>query len=187
MILLSKKIFAAEPVGAAFTALGSWFMLSLYEASGGELLGILFGAVNNSAWEHCKTLLLPYLIWSILELLSFKPQVRRFTVAKTASLYALGLLYLLLTTFGASSTPAAAVSIAAAFISSILLYASPLKLQKLFTPAVVLLFVFFALYFSLTPFPPRHPLFYDSQSGMYGIIPKHYDYGAAALDTMYGM
>ena len=116
MILLSKKIFAAEPVGAAFTALGSWFMLSLYKASGGELLGILFGAVNNSAWEHCKTLLLPYLIWSILELLSFKPQVRHFTVAKTASLYALGLLYLLLKAFGASSTPAAAVSIAAAFI-----------------------------------------------------------------------
>lgn len=182
-----KKLSAAELGGAAFTALCSLFMLQLYELSGRELLGILFGAVNGSAWEHCKTLLLPYFIWSVLELLSLRPPAYRFTVIKTASLYALGAVCLLLRTAGVSEIISAAAAVAAAVVITLALYASGLKLHGLFTPAVVLVFLFFALYFSLTPFPPHHPLFYDNKSGMYGIIPKHLDYGAAALDSMYGM
>lgn len=186
-MLLLKKMTAAELGGAAFTALCSIFMLHLYDLSGRELIGILFGAVNSSAWEHCKTLLLPYFIWSVLELLSLRPPAHCFTVIKAASLYALGGIYLLLKLPGVTDFVSAAAAIAAAVAVTIVLSASSVDLSKLFTAAVVMLFAFFALYFSLTPFPPRHPLFFDNESGMYGIIPKHFDYGAAALDTMYGM
>ena len=64
-----KKILLLEAAGGVFTAAASLFMQHLYSLSGQELLGILFGAVNGSVWEACKTLLFPFLIWALLEAL----------------------------------------------------------------------------------------------------------------------
>ena len=159
-------------------------MRRLYDWTDGELLGILFGSVNGSAWELCKTLLLPFLIWSLLELLTLRFSFHRFAVAKTAALYALGALYLLLSKL-AGGTAAGIIAVIGAFALSFLLYSSSARLRGLFAPALALLFLFVALYFSFTPFPPRHEFFRDGATGMYGIIPKHFDYGAAALDASY--
>ena len=184
MILRKKYLFAAL-LGAAFTLTGSALLQRLYAAVGGELLGILFGAVNGSIWESAKTLLLPYLIWSVLEVMSLRLPLHRFTVVKALSLYALGGAYLLLQTGGVGAVPSAVLSVMTAFTLSVGLHLSPLSLRGWFAPAVAALFLFLALYFSLTPFPPHHPIFRDPATGMYGIIPRHFDYGAAALDTLY--
>ena len=91
---MDRKLLFLEIAGGAFVACGSLFMRQLYTLCGGELLGILFGAVNGSMWEACKTLLLPYLLWAVLETLTLRLRVHRFTVVKALALYRLGFDYL---------------------------------------------------------------------------------------------
>ncbi len=165
---MEKKLISAEISGGGFVALCSIFMRRLYTLNGGELIGILFGAVNNSPWETAKTLLLPYLVWALLELMAVKPRVCRFTAAKTAGLYLLGAVYLSLSLL-LPEPLAAAVGVCAAFMLPLWLYRTALPLQRLFALSVCLLFLFVALYFSLTPFAPHLALFRDAETGMYGI------------------
>ncbi len=165
---MDRKLLFLEIAGGAFVACGSLFMRQLYTLCGGELLGILFGAVNGSMWEACKTLLLPYLLWAVLETLTLRLRVHRFTVVKALALYT-----------------ASAVAVAAATLWSLFLYHAGVPLRWLFAPSLVLLFLFAALYCSLTPFPPHTALFFDKATGMYGIIPRSYDCGAAALGAFF--
>ena len=173
---MAKKIIPLECGGFLFVLAASAFMRRLYEWNNHELLGILFGAVNGSIWESCKTLLLPYLLWGLIEILAVRVSLYRFTVAKTAGLYLLGVLYLALRLCGMHGAVAAVLSLAAGFAVSSALYGSNLHLRELFAPAIALLFLFVALYFSLTPFPPKTALFLDPATGMYGIIPEHLDF-----------
>ena len=180
-----KKILLLEAAGGVFTAAASLFMQHLYSLRGQELLGILFGAVNGSVWEACKTLLFPFLIWALLEALIYRMAVYKYTAAKTISLYALGVLYLFLRQTALNPHIAAAVSVSAAIALSVILYTSPLPLQKLFVPSLLFLFLFISMYFSLTPFAPHLKVFRDPETGLYGILPRHFDYGAFVFDSMY--
>ena len=158
-----------EAAGAAFIGTAAPVTTALYAFFDGELIGILFGAVNGSVWERCKTLLLAYLIWAILEALTLKLEVRRFTVAKAAALYALGAIYIMLCTAHVERHVAAAVAVIAALGLSFLLYGSSLPLRRFFAPALIMLFLFIALYFSLTPFAPENEIFRDPETGLFGI------------------
>ena len=185
----TKYLTELEMGGILFCFLVSVLMKQLYALTDGHLIGVLFGAVNNSVWEQTKTLLLPYLLWGLLELLSVQPSMKRLTAAKTLSLYLLGGLLcgggLLLRPCGAAANTAfslAAVTFCSLF--SLWLYRSPLYLKNLFAPCVLLLFLFVSLYFSFTPFPPQLALFRDDETGMFGIIPIYMDKGAAILDAL---
>lgn len=185
----TKYLTELEMGGILFCFLVSVLMKQLYALTDGHLIGVLFGAVNNSVWEQTKTLLLPYLLWGLLELLSVQPSMKRLTAAKTLSLYLLGGLLcgggLLLRPCGAAANTAfslAAVTFCSLF--SLWLYRSPLYLKILFAPCVLLLFLFVSLYFSFTPFPPQLALFRDDETGMFGIIPIYMDKGAVILDAL---
>lgn len=185
----TKYLTELEMGGILFCFLVSILMKQFYALTDGHLIGVLFGAVNNSVWEQTKTLLLPYLLWGLLELLSVQPSMKRLTAAKTLSLYLLGGLLcgggLLLRPCGAAANTAfslAAVTFCSLF--SLWLYRSPLYLKNLFAPCVLLLFLFVSLYFSFTPFPPQLALFRDDETGMFGIIPIYMDKGAVILDAL---
>ena len=185
----TKYLTELEMGGILFCFLVSVLMKQLYALTDGHLIGVLFGAVNNSVWEQTKTLLLPYLLWGLLELLSVQPSMKRLTAAKTLSLYLLGGLLcgggLLLRPCGAAANTAfslAAVTFCSLF--SLWLYRSPLYLKNLFAPCVLLLFLFVSLYFSFTPFPPQLALFRDDETGMFGIIPIYMNKGAVILDAL---
>lgn len=185
----TKYLTELEMGGILFCFLVSVLMKQLYALTDGHLIGVLFGAVNNSVWEQTKTLLLPYLLWGLLELLSVQPSMKRLTAAKTLSLYLLGGLLcgggLLLRPCGVAANTAfslAAVTFCSLF--SLWLYRSPLYLKNLFAPCVLLLFLFVSLYFSFTPFPPQLALFRDDETGMFGIIPIYMDKGAVILDAL---
>ena len=181
---MNRKLCILELLGGAFVAAGAAFMRRLFALNNGMLLGILFGAVNGSDWELTKTLLLPYLLWALLEALVLRLRFHRFTVAKTAALYLLGVVSLLLRLGGAGGVWADILPVAAALAASYAFYCSPLPLRWLFAPSLVLLFLFVSLFVSLTPFPPRFVSFCDRATGMYGLLPRCYDYGASALDTL---
>ena len=184
----SKAMIIMEISGMIFVLLSSLFMSKLNDLCGGNLVGMMFGSVNQSIWESCKTLLLPYLIWGMIELLSLSVHMHRFTVAKTISLFFLGITYIGVRLIYGYDKPcifAAVICVTAGYALSFFLYNSKFDLSTLFPVSVFLLFLFWALYFSFTPFPPKNLIFLDPQTGIYGIIPAHFDLGAAELDAIY--
>ncbi len=184
----SKAMIIMEISGMIFVLLSSIFMSKLNDLCGGSLVGMMFGSVNQSIWESCKTLLFPYLIWGMIELLSLSVHMHSFTVAKTISLFFLGIAYTgsrLIYGYDKPCFFAAVICVTAAFALSFLLCNSKFDLSALFPVSVFLLFLFWALYFSFTPFPPKNIIFLDPQTGIYGIIPAHFDLGAAELDAIY--
>ena len=160
----NKKYLLLEAAGGLFIAAASAFMQHLYSLSGQELLGILFGAVNGSVWEACKTLLLPFFIWALLEALIYRTAIYKYTASKTISLYTLGALYILLRQTALSPQFSAAVSVAAAVSLSVFLYISPLPLQILSRGCATGLF--FRANIPVPPTAPRPP------SGSFGSGPE---------------
>ena len=167
-----------ETVGVVFCTLFRLFTLRLYDWCDGDLLGVLFGAVNNSIWEQNKTTFLAVFLWGMLEILIFRYSMKRLTVAKTISLYVSGIMLL----FGGSIYICVPVLLCSAVLT-VWLFQSNLYLKNLFAPCVFLLFLFLSFYFCLTPFPPHFCLFEDAETHFYGIIPAYIDKGAAILSN----
>ena len=191
---MKKSMMKLEIGGIFFIFILSVFMQNLHSLCNRELIGVLFGAVNDSIWETAKTLLLPYALWSMIELLCLRPPFRKFVTAKVISLYYLGISYILLclvlSFFGSRGDfmpefVSAVFSVCTALFLSYKLLFSRLPLKQLFLPSFFMFLLFAALYFSLTPFPPNVYIFEDRATGLYGIIPKHIDAGAIALDAIY--
>lgn len=171
LLTLPRMELAGVPVCAAAALL----LRKLYDFCGGELVGIMFGSVNASPWEECKTLLLPYFLWAMLELLCLKPSLRRFTVSKTAGIYALAALFLgaraVLPASSAQPYNTLAALLCLAFCAIITghLLKSRLCLSVLFAPSLSLLLLLAAFYFCFTPFPPDLPIFVDPNTQISGI------------------
>lgn len=190
---MQKKLIATEIGGIVFGAVLSLFLQNLHTLSDRGLIGVLFGAVNNSIWETLKTLLLPYLLWAMLEVLCIKPRFHKFAAAKIICLYVTGVVFIglelvlsLFSTGGdAAAFAAVVVCLVFAAVLSEKLYFSLLELEKLFVPLAFMLLLFVAFFCSFTPFPPHNIIFEDRATGLYGIIPEYIDKGASALDAIY--
>lgn len=191
---MKDRLKKFEIAGILFVIILSIFLQNLFNLTDRNLIGVMFGSVNNSIWEFTKTLLLPYFLWSMIELLSVRTPFRRFVVSKTVSLYFLGLSYILITlvtnllglcTNALPELVAAAVCVAMAQFLSMRLIRSNFNTQNLYYPSIFLLLLFIALFLSFTVFPPEMYIFKDRETGLYGIIPEYIDKGAIALDTFY--
>lgn len=167
---------------------------NLYSLTNGALLGIFFGAVNDSMWEQTKVVMLSYLVWSLVEAVGKRSGFHRYAAARIISLWFVGasclLSYLIIYALGVENANlprficAVAVCLCAFVLSTKLEY-SDKKIEQLFLPCVFLMLLLIALYCSFTVFPPHMIFFKDIQTGMYGIIPEYIDSGAIALDTLY--
>lgn len=187
---MPERIIRFEIMGVLFVIAVSVFMQNLYEWSGHSVLGIMFGSVNDSIWETCKTLLLPYTIWTLFEVICVKPRFHRFVAARIITIYLLALVFitisLVFSATGAQSHMmpefiAAIAATAIASAASLVMYSRLEKLGDFFAPIFCLLLLFAALYCSLTVFPPHSFIFMDRATGMYGIIPEYIDLGEFAL------
>lgn len=191
---MKKSLMKLEIGGIFFIIAVSVFMQNLYSLCAGDAIGVIFGSVNQSIWETLKTLLLPYVLWGFIELLSLHLPLRRFTSAKVISLCYLGLSYLIIFTgirllnlegeYILCFVFAVFCTCTSLYLSYRLMY-SVLNLENLFYPAFFVLLLFAAFFFSFTPFPPHIFIFEDKLTGLYGIIPKNLDTGAIILDTLY--
>lgn len=167
---------------------------NLYSLTNGALLGIFFGAVNDSMWEQTKIVMLSYLVWSLVEAVGKRSGFHRYAPSRIISLWFVGaaclLSYLIIYALGVENANlprficAVAVCLCAFALSTKLEY-SDKKIEQLFLPCVFLMLLLIALYCSFTVFPPHMIFFKDIQTGMYGIIPEYIDSGAIALDTLY--
>ncbi len=177
---MNMKLYRNLEIAGAFVVFGiASFLHFLYDLSGGTVLGALFGAVNESTWEHLKILAIAYLFWALLELVWARPPFRCFVVAKTLGVYGLllavtGFFYLYTGIIG-KSFPAVDISMAFVFtalaqVFSYFLMQNCEKLREFFYTAVMFLALLFTAVLCFSYYPPEIFLFKDPVTGMYGVF-----------------
>ena len=177
---MKSKCFAiSEAVGCIVLFAAAAALHFVFGRFGPGALTILFGAVNESVWEHVKIFSGAYIGYALLELLWLPVEFRRYVVAKCAALYALmGGIILFHCGYTAIAGRAvtwvdiagAAVIVALAQLLSYRLFISRLPLRDYFAPAVCLLMLFYLMFFSFTIYPPKTELFRDPLSGGFGYM-----------------
>lgn len=188
---MSEKLLKRlETAGPAVVFAVASLLHFLYDLNP-NVLTALFGAVNESIWEHIKIFSLAYLAYGFGELLWAKPRLKSFTVAKAAGAAAQGvfipLAYYSYTFF--TGKELLAVDLIIGFLSSVIgfwvscrLYS--FELDRFFLTALMLLFLILMMLLCFTFFPPETELFRDAVTGEYGVLPREIDMGAFALETM---
>ncbi|MEL7570807.1 MAG: DUF6512 family protein [Eubacteriaceae bacterium] len=152
----------------------------LYELSGERGIVGLFSAVNESVWEHLKMIVLPVvLFWCVY----YFAKGRKYSIDKNkwftaalvslvTALIAMPMIYYFYTqAFGVEII---AVDIAILFI--VLMFGQLLGLHfykyskgMRWQIAVFTMILIIIVFMIFTYYPPKIPLFMDSQSGTYGI------------------
>ena len=175
---MKRRAATSEAVGAVAIYSAAVF-LHFVNAFGGGALGLVFGAVNESVWEHVKIFSFAYVGWAILQLCWLRVPFRQYAVAKCIGLYLLmgGMIgfYYAYTAFTGGNI--LAVDILSSLVLLLLVqglsYALEVRdghLRELFVPAMLLLLLYYLMFFSFTVFAPRLPLFRDPVTGGYGIV-----------------
>ena len=189
---MNKKLFRTEEIVAPFVTFGATILLwNIYKLSGNNLLWALFGSVNFSVWEQLKPIIFTYLFLGLVELISSRPDLRQFTVAKFVGVYSLILSYisikfLFYTEYNNFYNIFLALPpIFISFFISYKMTKSDYPFHNLFPTACFMLLILFILSLSLTAFPPKTILFMDPATTLYGIIPDYIDVGAILLNDVF--
>ena len=186
----NRKFKILEITGIPVIFLLATLLHFVYDFTDGSTLSILFGAVNESVWEHVKIFAVGYVFWSLVELLWVKPPFKKFVTAKTIALYFLSLAIIVFF-YGYNlfiKEPILWLDISSSFVFVVLsqyisyrLITNENDIKDYFTVALMMLMLFFLMFFSFTAFPPKIDLFRDPITGMYGIIEDYIDKGAVFL------
>ena len=174
-----RALAISEAAGCAVIYAAAVFLHFFYPLSGGSPLSILYGAVNESVWEHLKIFTAGYIGYALLQLCWLRVPFKRYAAAKCAGLYALmlgiaGFHYLYTAVIG-RSIPAvdvisSAVIVVLAQLLSYRLITADDRIEDYFAPALMLLLLYYLMFFSFTIFPPKLGLFRDPVSGGYGLF-----------------
>lgn len=177
----NKGYVISELAGCAGIIPAAVWLHFVFRRYGVSALSILFGAVNESGWEHVKVISAAYIAYAILELLWIKVSFHRYVAVKVAVLYLLMAAAIVLgygcrLVFGEHPATVdilvAGVLIIAAQALSCRLMTSGRISGDYFAPAVFLLLLYYLMFFSFTIYPPRFDLFRDPDSGGFGYVEK---------------
>lgn len=195
VFLNTKNLRRLEIAGGAVVFLLASFLHFFYELTDGAVVGALFGAVNESLWEHIKIFSIAYLAWAIVELLWARPPFREFISAKAAGLLALwvgiALSFYIYTYF--TGKPLLFVDLAIGIVFSVVSHFVSYRLTtseknkgQYFYTALMFLILAFIMILCMSYFPPKSHLFRDPVTGGYGVPPEALDAGAVFLDKTLG-
>ncbi len=178
---MNNKLYKIlDIVGGAVVFAVASLLHFLYDLTGKSILGSLFGAVNESVWEHLKIFALAYIFWAIIELLWAKPPIRKFVWGKALGLY---FLCISIAVFFYLYTPLVGkpilildllASLTFSFLAHLISYKVTLLRENRgqnFYTGVMMIFLAIIMILSFTYYPPKTPLFRDYATGLYGIIP----------------
>lgn len=181
---MNKRILTlSELFGVFFCLAVSLFLLNFYHLSGGSTLGAVFGAVNGSVWERVKCAALPYMLFGLLELFCAKPPFKSFVTSKALGLLAVSVFGAAFNYFTAETWLASLLTLAAGFGVCFVSLLSGARSEVFFALSVFFIAFLFVSLFCFSAFPPRLGLFRDPATGLYGVIPTYFDYGAVALQS----
>ena len=187
---MSEKLFKRSEIAGPFIVFIIASLLHFIYDLSPNVLTSLFGAVNESVWEHIKIFTIAYLFYGFIEMLLIRPAFKRFVVAKTLGVIAQGalipLVYYAYTIF--IQKPLLIVDLLIGFLSAVSgflvsyrLYKSDREIEKYFLTSIMILFLILMSLLCFTYFPPEAELFRDVVTGEFGIVPENIDMGAFAL------
>ena len=165
--------------GFLFASVAGTLLHFIYDWSGGSPAAALFGAVNESTWEHMKIAAIPMLLFSVAEFFRFGKREPNFFAAKLVSLaicmgIIVGVFYTYTYLLGRSVLAADIVLFYTAIAAgqwlgyrTLLLPPEPACRQII---ALIALLCITAALFSFTYYPPHALLFLDPVTGGYGIV-----------------
>jgi ABC-type Fe3+-siderophore transport system permease subunit len=179
---MDKQIFKWEFLGFLVTfGLGAMLHF-VFEWSGYWPPVALFGAVNESTWEHLKMAFWPMMLWLLVEGMLIKKrhiEVRNFVIAKAIGTYVTPLTIIVLfnaylaigfTSSLASGLAFFAIGVFAGYLVSAIVMSSK-QWPKAMSMLGIGLLAFATFCFSMfTFFPPQNFLFLDPSTGLYGIL-----------------
>lgn len=175
----SKKLLWFSLAGVVFLFGLGTFMHFLYALTGYQRWAAVIAPVNESVWEHTKMMVLPILLWGLVEFLALKPPLKPWLAATTLGLAAMyvvmiGVYYLYTGVLGYHVlwVDILIALLAAAAAQGVSYWV--LREEKSFGMYNLLLWGLLALmlvmYFSFTINPPQLQLFEDPTNNTFGII-----------------
>ncbi|SET51766.1 hypothetical protein SAMN05660297_02636 [Natronincola peptidivorans] len=151
----------------------------VYEWSDENAIVGIFGAVNESTWEHLKLLFWPAFIFSIIEFMYIGKHYSKYITGKAISFYVgiLMIITLFYTYTGIIGKNYVVVDITIFIISVVIsqyigykIITAPFKIKGVINVISVLAIILLILAFVFFTFNPPHiPLFKDPKTGGYGI------------------
>lgn len=171
---MNKKLIITEIVGFFVTVVLSFIFHFMYEWTGA--LAFLF-PVNESVWEHVKILFIPYLLYTIIELIVLEPTDKlNFLAIKAVSLIIIPIVMIVLfyTYSGIIGRHFTVIDILIGIFSLLIGFYISLKLlminykfnRPLIPITIASLILIFLIVF--TYYPPRIELFRDTIEDKYG-------------------
>lgn len=165
--------------GFLFTSILGTLLHFAFEWSGGDTFVALFSAVNESIWEHMKLILVPMVVFSLIQYRYAQGVGEGYWCQKLRSiLVALVLIPVIYYTYtGILGKSVDWFNIAIFFISGGIAYRSEaIRFQKgtacsiscNSSKIILILLVLFFAFFTFSP--PRIPLFADPRTGQYGFL-----------------
>lgn len=188
---MPKKLLLKLEIAGPFVVFTLASLLHFIYSLSPNVLTSLFGAVNESVWEHIKIFSIAYLFYGFIEFLWAKPNLRRFAVAKVVGVLAQGLFiplgYYSYTFF--TKEPVLIADLLIGFLAAVVgflvsykLYMSDREIEKYFLTSIMMLFLILMMLLCFTYFPPKAELFRDVVTGEYGVEAVTLDKGAFAID-----
>ena len=173
-----KQIKIWEIWGAVISIAFGSALHFVFGWSGGNRLIALFGAVNESTWEHLKIAFWPTFIFAFIEWLVWGKKLKNFCLATFVKLITIPVIIMVLFYGWLAFSPDnfiwdISIFVLAIIVGYILSY-KILQIKKTYCSETIwaLLVLIILLTFSLfTYFPPKIFLFQDPVNGGYGI--KH--------------
>lgn len=175
------KILKWEIWGAVFISLLGVLLHFVFDWTGQHCLMGAFSSVNESVWEHLKLVVVPTVIWLLIERKALKTEAHNFFLAKTTGLFAMPILIIILfySYFAIWGNNILVLDIGIFFLAvaigqftSYKIMKAPELSQKYNKVSIVLSVILVAIFIIFTYCPPRFFLFRDPVSGGYGIVGK---------------
>lgn len=173
-----KKLALMEFFGAVFVFAFGMLLKYAFLLSNGAVWSFFISSVNNSAWEQIKPFTFPFFIWSVIELAVLRLPVARFVPSKVVTFYiywAAGLFYMVMYNSFFEGlwrillfAGLFVIVLVSHYISYKLLTKAKI-ISSFFVPSLVALVLFIAMFIFFTPHAPHGALFYDAESGIYGL------------------
>lgn len=171
-----------EVAGLFFTLIWGNLFHFVFDWSGQNAIVGAIAAVNESVWEHIKLLIVPWVLWSVVEAVALR-RSRGSVLAPRAAALVAGALFIPVAYYsyvGISGSSVSIVNIIIFQLAVLLAFFVSWRMQdkgKLrgkgwaILGAAVLL-ALLALAVVWTYYPPQLPVFADPQSGQRGLPPK---------------
>lgn len=176
-----NKIKKWEIWGAVFSVIVGSLFHFIYEWSGNNPIVAIFGAVNESTWEHLKMAFWPTLIFSIFEYLAIRKEINNSFLAIMIKLFSMPIIIVGLFYGWQALLHHNVIWDISSFVFAIIIgYVISYKIliskkqYNLETISLILMIAGIIKFSLFTYFPPQSFLTKDPNTGSYG-IPKQYN------------